>query len=76
MYTEKGFEKSFLNIVQLFEIEVIPSIKKKVLYSLHKLKGFYTSLPKIVTFGGSAKSIFLGNVQYQHTAHFFQRSIY
>ena len=59
MYTEKSFEKSFLNIVQLFEIEVVPSIKNKVLYSLHILKGFYTSLPKmIVTFRGSAKSIF------------------
>ena len=77
MYTEKSFEKSFLNIVQLFEIEVVPSIKNKVLYSLHILKGFYTSLPKmIVTFRGSAKSIFLGNVQYKNTAHFFQRSIY
>ena len=59
MYTEKSFEKSFLNIVQLFEIEVVPSIKNKVLHSLHILKGFYTSLPKmIVTFRGSAKSIF------------------
>ena len=59
MYTEKSFEKSFLNIVQLFEIEVVPSIKNKVLYSLHILKGFYTSLPEmIVTFRGSAKSIF------------------
>ena len=59
MYTEKSFEKSLLNIVQLFEIEVVPSIKNKVLYSLHILKGFYTSLPKmIVTFRGSAKSIF------------------
>ena len=51
MYTEKSFEKSFLNIVQLFEIEVVPSIKNKVLYSLHILKGFHTSLSKmIVTF--------------------------
>ena len=59
MYTEKSFEKSFLNIVQLFEIEVVPSVKNKFLYSLHILKGFYTSLPKmIVTFRGSAKSIF------------------
>ena len=40
MHTEKSFEKSFLNIVQLFEIEVVPSIKM------------------IVTFRGSAKSIF------------------
>ena len=77
MYTEKSFEKSFLNIVQLFEIEVVPSVKNKVLYSLHILKGFYTSLPKmIVTFRGSANRFFLGNVQYKNTAHFFQRSIY
>ena len=82
MYTEKSFEKSFLNIVQLFEIEVVPSIKNKVLYSLHILKGFYTSLPKmIVTFsggrgGGVQNRFFLGNVQYKNTAHFFQRSIY
>ena len=46
MYTEKSFEKSFLSIVQLFEIEVVPSIKNKVLYSLHILKGFCTSLSK------------------------------
>ena len=52
MYTEKSFEKSFLNIVQLFEIEVVPSIKNKVFYSLHILKGFYTSLPKIIGGGG------------------------
>ena len=59
MCTEKSFEKSFLNIVQLFEIEVVRSVKNKVLYSLHILKGFYTSLPKmIVTFRGSAESIF------------------
>ena len=59
MYTEKSFKKSFLNIVQLFEIDVVPSIKNKVLYSLHILKGFYTSLPKmIVTFRGNAKSNF------------------
>ena len=77
MYTEKSFEKSFLNIVQLFEIEVVPSIKNKVLYSLHILKGFYTSLPKmIVTFRRSAKSIFRWKCPIQNTAHFFQRSIY
>ena len=59
MYTKKSFVKSFLNIVELFEIEVIPSIKNKVFYLLHILKGFYTNLPKmIVTFRGSAKSIF------------------
>ena len=56
MYTEKSFEKSFLTIVQLFEIEVVPSIKNKVLYSLYILKGFYTSLPKmLVTFRGECK---------------------
>ena len=77
MYTEKSFEKSFLNIVQLFEIEVVPSIKNKVLYSLHILKGFYSSLPKmIVTFRGVQNRFFLGNVQYKNTAHFFQISIY
>ena len=59
MYTEKSCEKSFLNIVQLFEIEVVPSIKNKALYSLHILKVFYTSLPKmIVTLRGSSKSVF------------------
>ena len=52
MNTEKSFEKSFLNIVQLFEIEVVPSIKNKVFYSLHILKGFYTSLPEIIGGGG------------------------
>ena len=77
MYTEKSFQKSFLNIVQLFEIEVVPSIKNKVLYSLHILKCFYTSLPKmIVHSGGVQNRFFLGNVQYKNTAHFFQRSIY
>ena len=77
MCTQKSFEKSFLNIVQLFEIEVVPSIKTKVLYSLHILKGFYTSLPKmIVTFRGSAKSIFPGKCPIQKYRSLFQRSIY
>ena len=73
MYTEKSCEKSFFNIVQLFETEVVPSIKNKVLYSLHISKGFYTSLPKtIVTFRGSAKSIFPWKCPIQNTAHFFK----
>ena len=59
VYTERSFEKSFPNIVKLSEIKVVPTIKNKVLYSLHIIKGFYTSLPKmIVTFRRSAKSIF------------------
>ena len=59
MCTQRKVLKNRSSIVQLFEIEVVPSIKNKVLYSLHILKGFYTSLLKmIVTFRGSAKSIF------------------
>ena len=40
MYTEKSFEKSLIQIVQLFETEVLPS-KNKIL--VINIEAFYNS---------------------------------